>query len=210
MVYNFEKTFGNVRVVRREDYKWGVIDLEGNEIVPFGKYGWIDGFDNGLCRVRSHGDIIHTKNTTEIILFFGEITRDKHEIERIVQEDLQNHRDTYAKWGIINEKGEEVLPVEYDEIWNFYGKGKMSTKVVKDGEAREIYFHHLNPELPNPHRRNSYSDCDDFDPYIGSDDDYGTHYGEFAGSYAQEEMGFSDDVINDAFEGDPDLYWNID
>ena len=42
------------------------------------------------------------------------------------------------------------------------------------------------------------------------DDDYGTHYGEFAGSYAQDVMGYSDDVINDAFEGDPDAYWNID
>lgn len=41
-------------------------------------------------------------------------------------------------------------------------------------------------------------------------DDYGTHYGEFAGSYAQDVMGFSDDVINDAFDGDPDAYWNID
>lgn len=42
------------------------------------------------------------------------------------------------------------------------------------------------------------------------DEDYGTHYGEYAGTYAQDEAGYSDDVINDAFEGDPDLYWNID
>lgn len=41
-------------------------------------------------------------------------------------------------------------------------------------------------------------------------EDYGTHYGEFAGSYAQDVMHISDDVINDAFEGDPDAYWNID
>lgn len=43
-----------------------------------------------------------------------------------------------------------------------------------------------------------------------NNDDYGTHYGKYAGSYAQEEMGFSDDVIDDAFDGDPDAYWNID
>ena len=42
------------------------------------------------------------------------------------------------------------------------------------------------------------------------DEDYGTHYGEFEGSYAQDVMGLSDDVINDAFEGDPEAYWNID
>jgi hypothetical protein len=35
-------------------------------------------------------------------------------------------------------------------------------------------------------------------------------YGEFAGSYAQDIEGLDDDTINDAFEGDPDNYWNID
>lgn len=49
-----------------------------------------------------------------------------------------------------------------------------------------------------------------YDDLYQYDDDYGTHYGEFSGSYAQDEMGYSDDVINDAFEGDPDAYWNID
>lgn len=42
------------------------------------------------------------------------------------------------------------------------------------------------------------------------DDDYGTHYGDYAGSWAQDVEGFSDDEINDAFDGDPDMYWNID
>lgn len=41
-------------------------------------------------------------------------------------------------------------------------------------------------------------------------DDYGTHYGEYEGSYAQDVMGYSDDVINDAFDGESDAYWNID
>ena len=41
-------------------------------------------------------------------------------------------------------------------------------------------------------------------------DDYGTHYGEYEGSWAQDVEGFSDDVINAAFDGDPAAYWNID
>lgn len=45
----------------------------------------------------------------------------------------------------------------------------------------------------------------------GYDEDYDvSNYGEYAGTYAQDEMGYSDDLINDAFEGDPDAYWNID
>ena len=35
-------------------------------------------------------------------------------------------------------------------------------------------------------------------------------YGEYSGSYAQDVEGWSDEMINDVFEGDPDLYWNID
>lgn len=35
-------------------------------------------------------------------------------------------------------------------------------------------------------------------------------YGRFAGSYAQDEMGYSDDEIDTIFDGDPDAYWNID
>lgn len=42
-------------------------------------------------------------------------------------------------------------------------------------------------------------------------DDYEPHtYGRYAGSYAQDEMGYSDDDIDTIFEGDPDAYWNID
>lgn len=43
-----------------------------------------------------------------------------------------------------------------------------------------------------------------------AEDDYGTRYGAYAGSYAQDVMGYSDDVIDDVFEGDPENYWNID
>ena len=42
---------------------------------------------------------------------------------------------------------------------------------------------------------------DDYDPPT---------YGRYAGSYAQDEMGYSDDDIDTIFDGDPDAYWNID
>ena len=57
---------------------------------------------------------------------------------------------------------------------------------------------------------NTMTDYFDEDIYDGYDDSYGSHYGEYEGSYAQDVMGYSDDVINDAFDGDPDAYWNID
>ena len=147
--------------------KYAVFDINGNEIVPYGKYTWIDGFENGFARVK-------------------------------IGQRTNGLAENGSKWGLINEKGEEVLPLEYDDIWNFFGKHRNSTRVIKAGVPSKVYFQDLQDKGMSLHHE------EDFD------DDYGTHYGEFPGSYAQDVMGYSDDVINDAFEGDPDVYWNID
>ena len=42
------------------------------------------------------------------------------------------------------------------------------------------------------------------------DDEFESTYERYHGSYAQEVEGFSDEAIDEAFEGDPDAYWNID
>ena len=35
-------------------------------------------------------------------------------------------------------------------------------------------------------------------------------YGQYSGTYAQDEEGLSDDFIDDVLGGEPDEYWNID
>ncbi len=49
---------------------------------------------------------------------------------------------------------------------------------------------------------------EEFRNYIESNDK--NIYGRYAGSYAQDEMGYSDDDIDTIFDGDPSAYWNID
>ena len=57
---------------------------------------------------------------------------------------------------------------------------------------------------------------ENFDRYENDDYGYDAYegesrtYEEFAGTYAQDVMGYSDEEINDAFDGEPDAYWNID
>ena len=204
--YIKETNYGVVTVVENSKYQWAVLDNEGNFIVPFGKYGWIDGFDSGLARVRTNKESGKAGNDALMVLgFFTDdpiVVEGRKNVQNYYNNDKLAHPEKYAKWGIINEKGEEVLPVIYDDVWNFYGKNRYSTKVEKDGNIFEVYFHTLNPSLPKRGITESYSD------YVY--DKYGSHYGEFAGSYAQDVMGYSDDVINDAFDGNPDAYWNID
>lgn len=161
---NSEKQYGDLTVIELKGvkYRYGV-KRKGKFIVPFGKYGWIEGFDNGLCRVRTYGRIGNTKN---IIAVFGEgwkVITDRKVIEERVAEQRKNHPEIYAKWGIIDENGNEVLPVEYDEIWKFLGKNRLSTKVVKNGVEEDILLHNLNPAIPKPVKRKSYqqyNDCD--------------------------------------------------
>ncbi len=197
--------YGKVTVVENHNHQWAVIDEEGNFIVPFGKYGWIDGFEKGLARVRTNKDIGYIKGRTGIVLgintdnpiaIIGE-----ENIKKYYENARSLHPEDFAKWGIINENGEEVLPVIYDDVWKFFGKNRYTTKVVKDGKSFNVRLSDLNPVLSG--RVNHLESSYDYD-------DYSSHYGEFAGTYAQDVMGYSDDVINDAFDGDPEAYWNID
>ena len=202
--YIKEMNYGSITVVENKDYQWAVIDNSGNIVVPFGKYGWIDGFDSGLARVRTHKQSGRAGDTTGMVIgLFTEspiVIEGNESIQNYLNNDKIKNPEKYAKWGIINEKGEEVLPVIYDDVWNFYGKNRFSTKVEKDGIITEVYFHDLNPSLPVHHRITS----------LRNDNNCSQHYGEYAGSYAQDVMGFSDEEIDAAFDGEPDAYWNID
>lgn len=52
--------------------------------------------------------------------------------------------------------------------------------------------------------KNYYSD--DFDDSFYEEETYE----RYNGSYAQDVEGWSDQDIDDVFDGDPDAYWNID
>ena len=53
--------------------------------------------------------------------------------------------------------------------------------------------------------------CEDQDDeYVLQEEYEEPTYDRYKGSYAQDEMGYSDDDIDTIFDGDPDAYWNID
>lgn len=209
-----ETIYGKVKVAVKNG-EYAVTDLDDNVIVPFGKYDWIEGFDFGLSRVRTKGIHNHPecwvpcncKTQKEYDEQMAEIKEEGRKYE----EDRRLHNEKYSKWGIINEEGEEVLPVEYDEVWGFMGRGYASTNVEKDGITRKVYFDVRHNRPTQITQRSGYvRDYYDDDYESDSYDDYGSNYGEYAGSYAQDVEGYSDDVIGDAFDGDPEAYWNID
>lgn len=110
-----------------------------------------------------------------------------------------------GKWGIIDEDGKEVLKAEYDSIWKFEGKQRYDTKVIKDGV--ELWFDLFDLEFVEDEEGDEdyYEEDPDFPDYEEE-----RHFGRYAGSYAQDEMGYSDEEIDAIFDGDPSAYWNID
>lgn len=103
------------------------------------------------------------------------------------------------KCGIIDMDGNIVLPIEYDQVWTFYKRTDLQyTTIQKKGEPDDRFYfftpNHKQPSKPN-HLPNDREE---------------RHYVEFAGTYAQDYAGFSDEDIYDAFDGDPEAYWNID
>lgn len=93
-----------------------------------------------------------------------------------------------GKIGALNGEGISIAPCIYDKIVsNRHGE------LIGSLDGKEVV---LNP-IPN----------------IEDDDDYEYErptFGRYAGSYAQDEAGYSDDDIDTIFDGDPSAYWNID
>lgn len=172
--------WSNRYTLRSNSKGYAVIDYSGNIIVPFGKYDYIDGFDSGLARIKAG----RTSN--------GLINSD-------------------SLWGIIDENGNENLKLEYTNIWNFYGKDRTCTKVIKpDGKEFEFHFSDRTLRYFGYQRDKDKEFEDGMRNYRSLCDYRESTYEEYNGTYAQDVMGYSDQDIDDAFEGDPEAYWNID
>ena len=142
----------NLYTVQDKNLEYAVLNTDGTEVVPFGKYSWIDGFNKGLARVRN-----------------GNVTNGQNE--------------NGNKWGLIDENDKEVLPLDYDNIWNFYGKQRVTTKVIKGNVAKDVILSEL---LGKDKTQENDNHSDNYDV-----NDYGTNFGEYAGSYAQDVERYS-------------------
>ena len=90
-------------------------------------------------------------------------------IVAIFDSDLNEVKDgRVAEQGIVNESGEEVLPLKYN-IWKFYGKDYPTIKYFEGEEEHTVSFVSLNPLLEEDDEDNN----DDYlDRYDSGYDDY--------------------------------------
>ena len=86
-----------IAVVSDNHYAMGVVSINGDIIVPIGKYGWIDCFKYGLARVRTGKRTANKKNEK-----WGIIDETGKEIVPLVYDDIWEITDNYST--IILEK----------------------------------------------------------------------------------------------------------
>ena len=120
-------------------------------------------------------------------------------------------------WGIINDNGDEVVPAKYKSIESFYIDHKPFPFIKVEGFDRNFEFFLYEGEL---HCEGAYmkqaeeldSELEFFHEWQNDQakQAYEAELNGYGGSYAQDVMKYNDEIINDALDGDPDAYWNID
>lgn len=99
-----------------------------------------------------------------------------------------------GKWSFIDKNGTIIIPCEYDEFESSLKDGE--AKLVKDGT---IYVFDKDGK-----QKDTYNQESNDDDYYDYDDD-SPSYSKYGGY-----NGYDDRTINEAFDGNPELTWNID
>lgn len=198
---------GNASDGNRELYsrKIGVVKFD-RVIVSPGKYSHIDLLNNGLIQVSNEdntafgllgidGKIVIPMRYSFISIFvsgFASICLGGHNDQSSWPIDHVG-----GKWGIIDDTGHFILECIYDEK-QALPINRNFTNVKEDSSEQCV------PETI----------CFDYVPKhydeISSSDQYGYSYYDECNNKYGGYNGYDDDTIDDAFEGDPELTWNID
>ncbi len=110
----------------------------------------------------------------------------------------------YVKWVIENVDGGICAFSDgvIDQIRTIFPSLILTEKILSQIKVRQyeheekIYYEKYAREDT---AKGQFDECYDEDTYE-----------RFNGSYAQDEMGYSDEDIDTIFDGDPSAYWNID
>lgn len=187
-----ENEFVHVSTKKNSLGEYCVVNDKEEIIVPYNYYRFISPFRHGLARVQTGS------RYTGLRIFDGSLPVEALEY----------------KWGIINSEGKEVVKPEYDFIVGFDLVLKASTTSVKDGNVCVLSLRGLSEQydaiLNASNRSRSFFGLSEYSSVPRELYEDREHYDDFEGTYAQDVEGYSDEDIYDAFDGEPDAYWNID
>lgn len=132
-----EFLYQNSAVCVSQEKKWGVIDILGKFIISLSYSHIIPGIGCQLYSVGKNYKHAILDDEENIVVDYGTyhwIDGFDNGFARVKIGD---------KWGLININGELVLPIEYDELWNFYGKKRESTYARIGDKSSQVNFKKL-------------------------------------------------------------------
>lgn len=191
-----------------DEEKWvgtkGVASIDGIIIKP-GEYKSFSLLDNGLIEITDdndkiglidiHGGIIQSPSYSHIF-FNGQYGSVCIGGQRNTEYPY-NHIG--GKWGIIDIHGKIIKECKYDQEQEL-----PSSELIDDNCDDDIVFDDpkviASDSVPKSSNSNYYNDY-----YNDYDDDCDDGYSKYGGY-----NGYDDQTIDDAFDGDPSLTWNID
>jgi hypothetical protein len=172
--------------VRGKNNRWGYIDKKGKVQIPL---RWIEArsFHEGRAAVKGlngrYGFVDYRGNIVCTCKWAK--VNDFHEgLARV-------YDDYLGKYGYIDYEGELVISCNYNSGSDFCN-GLASVERYGEYFAIDGGGNRIEAEYDKP-----------IDGETSS-------YERYRGSYAQDEMEYSDSDIDTIFDGDPDAYWNID
>ena len=171
---------------------WGVIDGSRNEIIPCIYQDIFIVKDKAVAKLDTGYFIIDLINKESIEVKYDDVSKLNDDYLLVLKKKPQTDVERFS-YGYRSQK-----PI------NYYGVIDLKGKVVIDAIFSEISINNPNPEKEEDEEIDSFNELDN--SYYEDT----PSYGRYAGTYAQDEAGLSDDAIDEALEGDPDAYWNID
>ena len=199
--YDFIGKRNNKYSVVMKNNLWGLFGIENHQIKKIPNVAYLGPCMENLCKINIGGN--YNKNNKKItggrwgyVSVNGQIVIEPSYEQAYSFSDGMAAVNINGKWGFINVDGVIVVPCEYDKVESSFKEGK--GKLIRD---RNVYVFDKNGKLVDSYGNN---DCIDDEQYYGYDFDTPT-YNKYGGY-----NGYSDQAIDEAFEGDPSLTWNCD
>lgn len=183
-------------IVRDRNNMWGIVD-EKNIIISDFKYtGYVKHMRSPLIYKTSAE--IFLDNDGYVLVSLSNGTQLTSHYEYIYFDGRHYKVHNKEKYGVYDKNGQCLIPCEYDLIGSLVG----DVFVIKDGIKGHIVngiFVPYKKEGNVIKAAGTTWHCKERPTY-----------NNYNGSYAQDEMGYSDNDIDTIFDGDPSAYWNID
>lgn len=133
-IVDYHEIQNGLMAVKSNTNRWGFINEKGQQVIPF-QYTTVSDFNLGLCRVEKNGEQLVINKIGDVVLNHQDVYL--YSIGLLKLNAFQDKTYTYSidatteiipinetfiktknglKYGLINTKGETVLPIQYSDI----------------------------------------------------------------------------------------------